>query len=109
MIDKANVLTKFALEVAELCGAAGVAFMIEHPEDLGTYKTGARPASIWQLPEVRSLSQRFGAVRRVLHQRHWGAASPKPTAFIATFPLHGDLGGLKGARYSMLKGSTKVL
>ena len=93
LIDKANVLTKFALEVAKMCSISGVAFILERPEDLGRYKTGARPASIWQLPELRELSEKFGAVRRVLHQRHWGAASPKPTAFIATFPLHGDFGG----------------
>jgi len=64
--------------------AAGGAYMLEHPEDLGGTIKGGQPASIWQLPEVGDLGRRTKAIRVALHQCQFGGISAKPSAFLGT-------------------------
>ena len=45
------------------------------------------PASIWQLPELRKISEDQGAKRVAIHQYHYGASFPKPTGILATIDL----------------------
>ena len=89
---RANSLTKFAIKVMTAACEAGIGVMLEHPEDLGRYYTGACPASIWQLPELKALTSRFKATRKSFHQHPYGAASPKPSGLWTTMATHADFG-----------------
>ena len=60
-------------------------FLIEHPEDLGVTRTGAHPASIWQLSRLRNLIE-ASASTFALHQCHFGSASQKPTRLADNLP-----------------------
>ena len=60
-------------------------FLIEHPEDLGVTRTGAHPASIWQLSKLRDLVD-ASASSFALHQCHFGSASQKPTRLAGNLP-----------------------
>lgn len=88
------------------------AFLLEHPEDLGavmTFKRKARqawfqviskdvrPASIWQLPEIRRREHHPSVSTQVFHQCLFGSDSPKPTRILTivcpTFKLWARLAG----------------
>ena len=60
-------------------------FLIEHPEDLGVTRTGAHPASVWQLSRLRNLIE-ASASTFALHQCHFGSASQKPTRLAGNLP-----------------------
>ena len=89
---RASTLTKFAIKVIETACMAGVGVMLEHPEDLGRHYTGACPASIWQLPELKNMAVKFKATRRSFHQFPYGADSPKPSGLWTTIDMHKDFG-----------------
>ncbi len=88
-LDLGNILVKFTIEVVQVamrCG--GLFILVEHPEDLGSVireEDGAqlRPASIWQLEELRQL--REGLLETVaINQCCWGAPWRKPTRLLTT-------------------------
>ena len=62
-------------------------FLFEHPEDLGKTLSGDKPASVWQLEEMRQFVESGKAFTFAIFQCHFGAQSPKPTRFVTTFPL----------------------
>ncbi len=67
--------------------AAGGDGLLEHPEDLGSHCRG-HPASVWQLPELRSLSA-LGFRRGALSQSDVAEVDYlKPTGLYATFLDH---------------------
>ena len=70
-----------------------IAFFLEHPEDLGTVirkedRRRFRPASIWQLPELRKLiSQDIqGAFTVQINQCCFGTEYRKPTRLASNLP-----------------------
>ena len=100
---------RLCLQVLELIEKSGftIYFWLEHPEDLGSVSsyrrrarrmwfarvdTKIRPASIWQLPQLRRLLQLPGALTRVFHQCAFGADSPKPTRVFTDLAYFGSLG-----------------
>lgn len=83
-----NILVKFTIKVVETAlGVRRVFVLVEHPEDLGTVireedRAVLRPASIWQLPEIRRLvGEELATV--AINQCCWGAAWRKPTRLLA--------------------------
>ncbi len=61
--------------------------LLIHPEDLGISEQG-RPASIWQLPELREWANRWGLRRYGTHQCVFGRSSwPYPVGILSTHPL----------------------
>ena len=65
--------------------------MLVHPEDLGLTSSGLRPASIWQLPDVRSLVSETGFTF-ALHLCHFGAAAPSTTHIAGRLPAWNHFG-----------------
>ncbi len=58
-----------------------------HPEDLGRADRG-EPASIWQLPELRTWANRWGLRRYGTHQCRFGqSAWPFPIGVLSSHPL----------------------
>ena len=88
-LELGNILVKFTIEVVQVAmGCGGLFVLVEHPEDLGTVireEDGARlrPASIWQLEELRKL--REGSLETVaINQCCWGAPWRKPTRLLTS-------------------------
>ena len=84
--DNANMLVSFAVAVLEAAARArdrghNVVAMLEHPEDLGQAHRG-HPASIWQLPQVRSL-RRLGFKSVALFQCSFGTDYSEPTRLLS--------------------------
>ena len=84
-----NILVRFTIRVVETAlGVYKVFVLVEHPEDLGTVvreedKAVLKPASIWQLPDLRRLvGERLATV--AINQCCWGAAWRKPTRLLTT-------------------------
>ena len=86
-LELGNVLVRFTIRVVEAATARATTFVLaEHPEDLGTVvreedRAVLRPASIWQLEEVRRLVQR-GLETVGINQCCWGTAWRKPTRLL---------------------------
>ena len=82
-----NCLALFAARVAAAACEASVRkhfvrFTLEHPEDLGATPRGS-PASIWQLDEVRRLTELGAhAVSFAFWQCFFGPDYPKPTRIV---------------------------
>ena len=66
-------------------------WLLVHPEDLGLTSSGLRPASIWQLPDVRSLVSERGFTF-ALHLCHFGAAAPTSTRVAGRLPAWNHFG-----------------
>ena len=47
-LDDANALMRITLGALNLVTDLNIPFLLEHPEDLGRYRTGEVPASIWR-------------------------------------------------------------
>lgn len=84
-----NILVRFTIRVVETAlGVYKVFVLVEHPEDLGTVareedKAVLKPASIWQLPDLRKLvGERLATV--AINQCCWGAGWRKPTRLLTT-------------------------
>ena len=80
---------RFTIRVVETAlGVYKVFVLVEHPEDLGTVvreedKAVLKPASMWQLPDLRRLvGERLATV--AINQCCWGAAWKKPTRLLTT-------------------------
>ena len=84
--EQGNAFVRMTLEGCQAATEAGAWWLIEHPEDLGRTSTGDVPASIFQLPELRSLAANCQATSFALHQCHYGAATSKPTRLVTTLP-----------------------
>lgn len=89
-VECENGLVQFCLDIFEAARSARcedgrpVLLLLEHPEDLGTSELG-RPASIWQLPKIRSLaSGSFFSV--AFFQCRFGADFAKPTRVLSNIP-----------------------
>ena len=72
-----------------------IAVLLEHPEDLGATRSRpsafVRPASIWQLPELRRLVK--GRIYTIVfYQCRLGARSRKPTRILSSLPMLASLG-----------------
>ena len=87
--------------------AFATAFLLEHPEDLGAVtsfkrrattawyqpiSSAVRPASIWQLPQIKAIERHSQVFTRVFHQCLFGAESPKPTRILSSLPYLRSLG-----------------
>ncbi|CAE6970985.1 unnamed protein product [Symbiodinium sp. CCMP2592] len=85
----ANFLVSKSFEFCQLCVEAGVAFIIEHPEQLGRVQHMV-PGSIWDMDESKHLLLSEGVETFAFFQCQWGdALSKKPTRFMA-FQVHWD-------------------
>ncbi len=86
-LELGNVLVRFTIRVVEAATARSTTLVLaEHPEDLGTVvreedRAVLRPASIWQLEEVRNLV-RQGLETVGINQCCWGTAWRKPTRLL---------------------------
>ncbi len=108
-LASSNAMIRLCLQVLELIldHKLDTRFWWEHPEDLGavpTYRRKARsqwfgklhpdvrPASIWQLEELRRFMAIPGAFTRALHQCSFWADSPKPTRIFTNLPNFDRIG-----------------
>ena len=82
-----NFLLSQSFATMDICLEVGCDFLFEHPEDLGKTSGGDKPASVWQLEEMRKFVDSGNAFTFAVFQCHFGAQSPKPTRFVTTFPL----------------------
>lgn len=82
-----NFLLSQSFATMNICLEVGCDFLFEHPEDLGKTINGDKPASVWQLEEMRKFVESGSAFTFAIFQCHFGAQSPKPTRFVTTFPL----------------------
>ena len=88
-LELSNNLVGFAIEAMELALQVSVDFIFEHPEELGAVRFSrhsARPASVWQLPQVKQMVQSGIAFTFAFFQCQLGATSRKPTRFLTTVP-----------------------
>ncbi|CAE7290582.1 unnamed protein product [Symbiodinium sp. CCMP2592] len=81
-VEKANSLFQRCVEAASACASAGGCFVLESPEDLGATKDGERPASFWQLPQVRDLQVQHNATTWAYFRCAFGAPTAKPSRFL---------------------------
>ena len=80
-VNKANILTDFAIQALRAAAERNVLALLEFPEDLGKTAKGT-PASIWRVPEMRELSS-LGLVRGAIFQNRWAPVPyAKPTGLI---------------------------
>ena len=83
-VEEANSLVRFALsamEAAGRCSTKKVGAWLEFPEYLWDAPCGA-PASLWQLPEARSLAD-LRLTRGAIFQCEWGSTDfSKPTGIL---------------------------
>jgi len=82
-----NFLLIQCFNTMDVCIEVGCDFLFEHPEDLGVTSTGERPASVWQLEQMRKLVEVHQAITFAIYQCHFGADSPKPTRFLTSLLL----------------------
>ena len=85
-VARSNAMIRFCIQVLEVAIKMGLGVFLEHPENLGSVRSRpsptVRPASIWELPEVRRLQQ--GEVFTVaFYQCQFGAKSRKPTRVLS--------------------------
>ena len=82
--DAGTRLVQRSMDAASAAHKANVAFLIEHPEYLGACNRG-NPASIWMLPEMRTLAQETKAATVVFHQCQFESVKvAKPTRLLST-------------------------
>ena len=88
--DLANSLAHFAVDAMVLQLRSGRAAVLEQPEDLGAVRDGHwhghRPASMWQLAEVRGLTDLDDVHTVALFQSDFGAPWAKPTRLLGRLP-----------------------
>ena len=108
-VNGSNSMIRLCLEVITLLQSQGfvIPFLLEHPEDLGkVYKyrqkahsawfgkvdKAIRPASIWQLPQLRAFASSNVVFTRAFHQCAFGAESPKPTRVLTSLVSWKEIG-----------------
>ena len=90
LLKETMLANSFIDQTFEACRAACLAhsaFLVEHPEDLGTTADNQQPASIFALSELHQLVQESGAVTAAFHQCPWKSLSQKPTRVVTTLPI----------------------
>ena len=55
--EQSNSLVTATIEMAHAAHAVAAKYLIEFPEDLGLTPEGDKPASIWQLAQLRTLAE----------------------------------------------------
>ena len=85
LADRGNLFIQQCARAVQLQLATGKYFLWEHPEDLGRTRNGESPASIWQIPEVRSLLSEAGSTWAI-NQCDLGGSSAKPTRLLSNLP-----------------------
>ena len=83
----ANALVDKTISACHIAQDTGVAWIIEHPEDLGVTAGGDIPASIFSLPQLLQLAKSSKASSMAFHPCQFGANSSKPTRTVSTVPL----------------------
>ena len=108
-VAASNSMVRLCIEVLGLIETKGltVFFWLEHPEDLGavaSYRrkkgkqwfhqvdSGVRPASVWQLAELRTFLQLPRSMTRAFHQCFFKAESTKPTRILTNLAHFETLG-----------------
>ena len=84
-VSEENFLLKQCLRAAAAQNQAGLFWLFIHPEDLGLAASGLRPASVWQLSEMRALIPEDGC-SFALHLCIFGAATAAPTRIAGHLP-----------------------
>ena len=88
-VRDANSFIDFVVEVAGEMSRAGGYVLIEHPEDLGSRRSGD-PGSIWRWPKVREAANKFEWSTGAFYQSDWGRSFSKPTRFLFNLPNVGE-------------------
>ncbi len=100
-VSASNSMIQLCIDVLIIIqsGNFAIAFLLEHPEDLGKvfrYKQksraawfgkvseAVRPASIWQLSELKAFARHNSVFTRAFHQYRFEAESPKPTRILTS-------------------------
>ena len=95
LIQDHNYLLTQCILTMQHCISSSTDFLFEHPEDLGVTTSGERPASVWQLEEMRAFVVNGNACTFAIYQCNFGAESPKPTRLMTSlsqalsFPFQG--------------------
>ena len=84
---RTNVLMDRALEACKTLDAAKAAYLLEFPEDLGRCKSGAVPASLWQLESFQELLRQTSGKTAAFFQCWLLQTLAKPTRVAGTLPL----------------------
>ena len=99
-MDSANALVMITLEALSIATDMHLPFVLEFPEDLGI-KKGRKPASLWQLQEIKRLGMRASAHRLALHQSWFGTPYSKPTGILTTCTPIREFPGIRVAAHFM--------
>ena len=82
-VEFANYFVSQTIQACYAADASRTKFLVEHPEDLGAVGR-ERPASVWQLDEMRQMVLDTGATTWAVFQCQYGGLTPKPTRFVST-------------------------
>ena len=82
-VEFANYFVSQTIQACYAADASWTKFLVEHPEDLGAVGR-ERPASVWQLDEMRQMVLDTGATTWAVFQCQYGGLTPKPTRFVST-------------------------
>ena len=82
VVEFANYFVKQTIQAGYVASASKTKFLVEHPEDLGAVGK-ERPASVWQLEEMRQMVLDTGATTWAVFQCQYGGLTPKPTRFVS--------------------------
>ena len=78
-VSEGNYFVIMSAKLAALCTGQSVGWAIENPEPYGS---GSSPPTIFDFPEVKSLSESMGAQVTDFDQCMWGAETTKPTRIL---------------------------
>ena len=81
-VEFANYFVKQTIQACYTAAASRTRFLVEHPEYLGAVGN-ERPASVWQLDEMRQMVLDTGATTWAVFQCQYGGLTPKPTRFVS--------------------------
>ena len=82
LVEFANYFVKQTIQACYVASTSKTKFLVEHPEDLGAVGK-ERPASVWQLEEMRQMVLDTGATTWAVFQCQYGGLTPKPTRFVS--------------------------
>ena len=82
VVEFANYFVRQTIQACYVASASKTKFLVEHPEDLGAVAK-ERPASVWQLEEMRQMVLDTGATTWAVFQCQYGGLTPKPTRFVS--------------------------
>ena len=82
VVEFANYFVRQTIQACYVASASKTRFLVEHPEDLGAVAK-ERPASVWQLEEMRQMVLDTGATTWAVFQCQYGGLTPKPTRFVS--------------------------